>query len=255
MSTLQGIATPDRTENDRPPGGLDSFLLIVARARDLARPPVQAALWQQVQRGALDLGWLTFVIGSLAGAFTVATIEAGFGLGANLAVRVLTALVLGQLAGFVSALLLVAGPATAATFELGLMRQHGEMRTLRLIGVDPRAYLMLPRVLGFAVSLLVLTFIFQLASAVGGFALAALVTPISFTQQITTLSGSLAPGMLVMTGLRSLLLGAAIGVLVCEHGFSPAFSPARMPQVARQLLSRSLVAIVVVHGGFALLLS
>lgn len=252
---MQGTVSPDRTESDRPPGGLDSFLAIIGRLGELRRPPVKLAVWQQVQRGALDLGWLTVVIGSLAGAFTVATIEAGFGLGATLAVRVLIALVLGQLAGFVAALLLVAGPATASTFELGLMRQHGELRTLHLIGVDPRAYLMLPRVLGFAASLLVLDFVFQLAAAVGGFALAALVTPISFSQQMETLAAALTPGILAVTGLRSVLLGAAIGVLVCEHGFSPTFSPARMPQVARQLLSRSLVAVVVVHGGFALLAS
>jgi ABC-type transporter Mla maintaining outer membrane lipid asymmetry permease subunit MlaE len=255
MSTAQGTLERDPADIPDFAGGLDLFLHLIGRARQLARPPVQAALWQQVQRGALDLAWLTAVIGALAGSFTIATVELGFGLGVNLGVRVLQALVLGQLAGFVSAVLLVAGPGTAATFELGLMRHNGELRTLRLIGIDPRDYLVLPRVLGFAFSLFVLAFIFQAAAVLGGFALAALVSPISFTQQIDALFATLQPGALAVAALRSLVLGSAIGALACDQGLVAPFSPARMPQIARQLLSRALVAVVVVHGGAALLLS
>jgi len=129
------------------------------------------------------------------------------------------------------------------------------LRTLRLMGIDPRDYLMLPRVLGFACALFVLDFLFQAAAVVGGFALAALVTQVSFTQQLGALVATLQPGALVNAGIRSLLLGAAIGVLVCEQGLVAPFSPGRMPQIARHLLSRALVAIVVVHGGAALFLS
>jgi phospholipid/cholesterol/gamma-HCH transport system permease protein len=255
MNPAQGTVQRDPAGAPVFLGGLELFLQLLTRLRQLGRAPVQAALWQQVQRGALELGWLTVVIGTLAGFFTVATIEVGFGLGVTLGVRVLQALVIGQLAGFVSALLLVAGPGTAAMFELGLMRHHGELRTLRLIGIDPRDYLMLPRVLGFALALFVLAFVFQASAVVGGFALSALVTPISFTQQIDALFATLAPLSLAVSGLRSLLLGAALGVLVCEQGLLAPFSPARMPQLSRQLLSRALVAVVVVHGGTVLLSS
>jgi phospholipid/cholesterol/gamma-HCH transport system permease protein len=255
MSTAQGTVPRDPADLPDFAGGLDLFLHLVGRAGQLTRAPVQAALWQQVQRGALDLGWLTIAIGTFAGFFTIVTVEVGFGLGVTLGVRVLQALVLGQLAGFVCAVLLVAGPGNAAMFELGLMRHHGELRTLRLMGIDPRDYLMLPRVLGFAFALFVLAFVFQAAAVLGGFALAALVTPISFTQQIDALLATLEPAALAIAGLRSLILGAAIGVLVCDHGLVAPFSPARMPQIARQLLSRALVAVVVVHGGAALFLS
>jgi len=255
MSTAQGTVPPGPADAPEFVGGLELFVDVAGRLGRLARTPVQVALWQQVQRGALDLGWLIVAIGTFAGFFTVATVEVGFGLGADLGARVLQALVLGQLAGFVSALLLVAGPGTAATFELGLMRQHGELRTLRLMGIDPRDYLMLPRVLGFALSLFVLNFFFQAAAVLGGSALAALVTPLSFTQQMSALLATLAPAALSIAGLRSLVLGAAIGVLVCDQGLVAPFSTGRMPQIARHLLSRALVAVVVVHGGAALFLS
>jgi phospholipid/cholesterol/gamma-HCH transport system permease protein len=255
MSPAQLTVPHEPADLSELPGGLDLVLHVAGRLPQLGRSPVQAALWQQVQRGALDLGWLTVTIGSLAGFFTIATVEVGFGLGVTLGVRVLQALVLGQLAGFVAALLLVAGPGTAATFELGLMRHHGELRTLRLMGIDPRDYLMLPRVLGFALALFVLSFLFQAAAVLGGFALAALLTQLSFNQQIDALLATLQPAALAVAAIRSLVLGGAIGVLVCDHGLIAPFSPARMPQVARQLLSRALVAVVVVHGGAALLLS
>jgi phospholipid/cholesterol/gamma-HCH transport system permease protein len=255
MSTAQDTVQPGQAELPHFEGGLDLFLHISGRAAQLARPPVQAALWYQVRRGALDFAGLTAVIGALAGFFTIATVEAGFGLGVTVGVRVLQALVLGQLAGFFGALLLVAGPGTAATFELGLMRQQGELRTLRLIGIDPRDFLVLPRVLGFALALFVLVFVFQVAAVLGGFALAALFSEISFTRHMAALSATLAPSALAVSGIRNLVLGAVLGLLVCHQGLVAPFTPARMPAIARQLLSRALVALVVIQGGAALLLS
>jgi phospholipid/cholesterol/gamma-HCH transport system permease protein len=226
--------------------GWDILTGLVRRAGQLGRAPVSAVLWQQVRRGALDFFWLAGALGALAGFFTLITVEAGFGLGITVGVEVLQALVLGQLAGFAGALLLVAGPGTAGVFELALMRQQGELRVLRLIGIDPRDLLVLPRVLGFACSLLVLAFAFQLAAVLGGFALTALFSPASFTQQMLAL---------LVSALRSLVLGAVIGLLVCHQGLVAPLSPTRMPQIARQFLSRALVAFVAVHGVFALLTS
>ena len=255
MSTAQDIASPGQVDLPGFKGGLDLFLHVCGRIRQLARPPVQAALWHQVRRGALDFAALTAVMGALAGFFTIATVEIGFGVGVSVGVRVFEALVLGQLAGSVCALLLVAGPGTAAMVELGLMRHQGELRTLRLIGIDPRDLLVLPRVAGFAFALFVLTFIFQAAAVLGGFALAALFVHISYLQQIEALFSILGPQILLISAIRNLVLGAVLGLIVCHQGLVVPFTPARMPQIANQLLTRSLVALVVVQGGAALFFS
>jgi ABC-type transporter Mla maintaining outer membrane lipid asymmetry permease subunit MlaE len=255
MSTVQDIAQPGHADLPGFEGGLGLLLHVAGRARQLMRPPVQAALWHQVQRGALDFAALTAVMGALAGFFTIATVEVGFGLGITVGVRVFQALVLGELAGTVCALLLVAGPGTAAMVELGLMRHQGELRTLRLMGIDPRDLLVLPRVVGFAFALFVLTFVFQAAAVLGGFALAELFVHVSFTQLIGALFITLGPETLVISAIRNLVLGAIIGLLVCHQGLVSPFTPARMPQIASQLLSRALVALVVVQGGAELFLS
>jgi phospholipid/cholesterol/gamma-HCH transport system permease protein len=252
FSTAPHAVVPGVVEKTEP-GTLELFFQLPRRLRAFTRPPVRAALWHQVERGVLDYGSLTAVIGALAGAFTVSTVG-GVGLGLETAMRVFDVLVLGQLACAVSALLLVAGPGTAAMTELGLMHHQGELRTLRALGIDPRDLLVLPRVVGFALALFVLTFVFQLAAVIGGFALAALFTGASFTQQVSVLASSLGPLAFFASGLRSLVLGAVIGVLVCRHGLFSGFTPARMPEIGQQLLARSLVAIVVVQGGAALLL-
>lgn len=255
MSPAQNSARPPPVELPDFAEGRESFWPAAPRLRTLARAPVQAALWLQVRRGVLDFVGLTVLLGTLAGGFTIASVELSLGLGLTVGVLVLRVLVLGQLAGFVCALLLVAGPGTAATFELGLMRHHGELRTLRLIGIDPRDYLVPPRALGFALALFVLTFVFQVAAALGGAALAALVTPLAFAAQIEALAGALAPSLLVVSAGKSLVLGLIIGLLACHQGLVAPFTPAQLPRIARQLLGRSLVALVLVHGGAALLLS
>ncbi|MBI4622718.1 MAG: ABC transporter permease [Verrucomicrobia bacterium] len=254
MSLAQDSARRAPAELADYSGGVELFLRVVRRLAQLSRPPVQAALWQQVQRGALDLAGFVALIGALAGFLAIATVELGFGLGLTVGVRLLQALVLGQLAGFICALLLVTGPGTAAAWELGLMRRQGELRTLRLIGIAPFDYLVLPRVLGFGLALFVLTFVFQAAAAVGGAALAAVATQLTFSQQIEALAATLAPAALAVSALKNVVLGTVAGLLVCHHGLAESFAPAETPRVARRLLGDSLVALVIVHGGAALLL-
>jgi len=135
------------------------------------------------------------------------------------------------------------------------MRGNGELRTLRLIGIDPRDYLVLPCVLGFALALFVLSFTFQAAAALGGAALVALATQLTFSQQIAALAATLTPFALATSAMKNLVLGAIIGLLVCHQGLVAPFAPERMPRIARQLFARSLVALVLVHGGAELLLS
>lgn len=233
---------------------MELFSLVVARLGQLSRSPVRVALWQEVQRGALSLAGFVAIMGALTGFFAIATVEAGFGFGVTVGVRVLHVLVLGQLAGFVCALLLVTGPGTAAAWELGLMQRQGELRTLRLIGIAPIDFVVVPRVLGFGVALFVLTFVFQAAAAFGGIALAAVVTQLTFSQQLDALAASLDPAMLAISALKNFVLGSVIGVLVCRHGLAVSFAPTETPRVARQLLAHSLVALVSVHGGAWLLL-
>jgi phospholipid/cholesterol/gamma-HCH transport system permease protein len=235
-------------------GGLDLFLYTVRRAGELSRPPVRAALWRRIQHGALDLAWLAALLGALAAFLTLETTGFGLGLGVALGVRAVQTLVVTQLAGFVCALLVVAGPGVAATFELGLMRHQGELRTLRLIGIDPRDYLIVPCVLGFSLALFVLAFVFQLAAVLGGFALTALVSHASLSQLFGALAITLGPVALAVSAVKNLVLGAVIGVIVCNQGLVEPFSPTQMPRIARLLISRALVALVLVYGGAALLL-
>jgi hypothetical protein len=96
--------------------------------------------------------------------------------------------------------------------------------------------------------------VFQVAAVIGGFALASLVTRAPFTREIATLMAVLPPSALIASGVRTFILGGVLGLLVCHQGLVLPFSPTRMPKIAQQLLSRSLIAIVVVQGGAALLL-
>jgi ABC-type transporter Mla maintaining outer membrane lipid asymmetry permease subunit MlaE len=89
----------------------------------------------------------------------------------------------------------------------------------------------------------------------GGFALAAIFVHVSYVQQIGALLATLGPQTLLISAIRNLVLGAVLGLIVCHQGLVVPFSPARMPQIANQLLARSLVALVVVQGGAALFFS
>ena len=214
---------------------------------------MRAAVWAQVTRGAIQPAAFSAGVGLLAGSATIGTAEMAFGLGRTIGVQMLQILVLGQMAGFVAALLLVAGAGTAAVFEVGRMQLQGELRTLRLMGVDPVDFLVLPRIIGFGLSLFLLTLAFQVGAALGGAAVVAAVSQLTFSQLMAALIAGLAPRFVLWSAAQSLVLGGLIGALVCREGLARKFSVDDLPRIARQLLARSLVIVVVVQGAAAVL--
>lgn len=64
---------------------------------------------------------------------------------------------------------------SAITVELGMMKIGGELRSLESQGVDPFLYLVMPRVLGMAVSTFCLTVLFIATAFGSGYAFAVLI--------------------------------------------------------------------------------
>lgn len=143
---------------------------------------------------------------------------------------VMVTVVVRELGPLVTALLVLARVGTATVIELGTARATGEVEALEALGIDPIHYLVVPRVLGLAISIFALTVYLILIALCAGYLFA-------FLQDVPLLPGdyfrqlALALGWqdFVLLALKTLTFGSVIAVVTCYQGLA---KPLRLEQVS-----------------------
>ena len=138
--------------------------------------------------------------------------------------------------------------------ELALREISGEMASLRRMRIDPCDYLVVPRVVGMAVSNDALTLYVQLIAVGGGMVLASIVINVPFQELLTHFIFLASPLDLVYSLIKSVLFGAAIAVVACYHGLNPrGRSINAVPQAAIRAVTEALLLVMLLNVVFAYL--
>ena len=128
-----------------------SPILLVCRALGqlsaLRRAPVQHALAQQLQGCGVQALPGLLCAGVALGLIAVQQMHGTYGANVEFTLRTLLQLLLSELAPLLTAVFLIARSSSAMAAELAAIRVQGEWRMLSAMGVDPLAYLLLPRLL------------------------------------------------------------------------------------------------------------
>lgn len=142
---------------------------------------------------------------------------------------IMAPLIIREVAPLAAALVVLTRVGTAMVTDLGTARATGEIEALEALGIDPIHLLVVPRVIGLTVSVFVLTLYLVLTSLLGGFLMgfihgSSLTLNEYFGGVIQALSWIDFP----LLGLKTLLLGAANGLIICYRGLA---EPLRLEQV------------------------
>lgn len=157
-----------------------------------------------------------------------------------------------EAAPLVVAMVFIGRNAMVISTELALMRVRGELRFLEQMGIDPRDYLVLPRILAFMVSLLAVTFYYQVISVTGGFAVSSLLLNVSFTEQMRLLLEAISPVGVLFSALKALIFGLVIGTIACFSGLFAGDTINDVPRAQIVAYMRSLIWLVAIDLLFAL---
>ena len=194
---------------------------VLRRLNVLRLPPVADELTRQIYfTGASATAGLVMrgaFIGTLIIAYVIDVLDAD----AALAVKILLLVVLREMGPLLAAVLVIQRSGTAVATELALMQISGEITSLRQMRVNPYDYLVVPRVVGIALSLAVLTFYVQVIAVGGGMLLSALVINAPFDELANNFFLHASSRDIVYSIIKSLLFGAAIAVVSCYHGLHP----------------------------------
>jgi len=148
----------------------------------------------------------------------------------NLAGTVMVTVVVRELGPLAAALVVLARVGAAYVIELGTARALGEVEALEALCIDPVHYLVIPRIMGLALSIFSLTVYFIIVTLVSGYLFA-------FVQDVPLLPGDyfkqLATALVwedvALLALKTCSFGMVIAVVTCYQGLA---QPLRLEQVA-----------------------
>ena len=148
---------------------------------------------------------------------------------------------------FIVSFIVIARSGTAIATELGNMVVNQEYDSLVVMGISPISYLVVPRVLGVALSLLLLSIYFIGIGLFGGFLVSNAFLSLPLVHFIDHLARDLTLTDLIAMALKAVTSGFFIGVISCYYGFSVRRTFTDVPQKAIKAVGRCVVAVCIIN--------
>jgi phospholipid/cholesterol/gamma-HCH transport system permease protein len=157
-----------------------------------------------------------------------------------------------ELGPLMAGVILAGRTGSAYAAELGTMTVNEEVAALRIMGIDPMALLVLPRVLAGMLVMPVISLLLTLAGLGGmtaimgllGFPLETVLQQLRSFVDLTDLLGGLA---------KSVVFGLAIASIGCRAGLGAGRGPRAVGDAATAAVVGGIVSIVVLDGAFAVI--
>jgi phospholipid/cholesterol/gamma-HCH transport system permease protein len=167
----------------------------------------------------------------------------------------LVAVVARELGPLLTKMVVIVRSSSAMATELGVMKINGEVQALEAHGNDPFLHLVMPRVLGVAVSTLCLTIVFILVALASGYLFGAWLGTGSrdvwfFTN---TVLNALHPQDIVSMLAKSILPALFTSASGCIGGLSVGASVTDIPHATQRALTRSIAGLFVISAVVSLL--
>jgi phospholipid/cholesterol/gamma-HCH transport system permease protein len=217
-------------------------------------PPVMEELMRQIYFTGTTATAGVVLRGAFIGTLIIAYVIEVLSADAALAVKMLCWVVLREVGPLIAAVLVIQRSGTAVATELALKEISGEIASLRRMRIDPRDYLVVPRVIGIALSNAALTLYVQLIAVGGGMVLSSLIINIPLDEMLSNFFLLASPLDLVYSLVKSLLFGAAIAVVACYHGLNPGGTSINaVPRAAIRAVTEALLMVMMLNVIFAYL--
>jgi len=220
----------------------------------LRRPVVAEEFFRQVLFTGTSAAAGMVSRGALIGTLLIAYAIDVLGADVTLAVKILLFVVMREVGPLLAAILVIQRSGTAIATNLALMHISGEISSLRQMRIDPYGLLVLPRVIGMALSLAVLTFYVQIIAVGGGMVLSALMINVSLGELLENFFRFASVRDIAYSVLKSMIFGSAIALISCYHGLHPIDDSINaVPKAAVSAVMESMMAVMILNAIFAYL--
>jgi phospholipid/cholesterol/gamma-HCH transport system permease protein len=167
----------------------------------------------------------------------------------------LVAVVARELGPVLINLVVIVRSGSAMTTELGVLKINGEVHSFEAQGSDPLLHLVMPRVLGMAVSTFCLTIVFIFVAFASGYLFAAWMGKGSGDLLLfaDTVSRAVQPKDVLNILAKSILPALFASASCCIGGLGVGGSVTEIPQATQRALTRSVAGLFVISAAVSLL--
>jgi phospholipid/cholesterol/gamma-HCH transport system permease protein len=211
---------------------------------DTAPAVIRPLIRAQIVRAGLGLlPFLSFVAAALGFLVIGQTVSLLTRVGAHeIAGTVMITAIVRELGPLVTALVVLARVGTAIVIELGTARALGEVEALEALAIDPMHYLVVPRVLGVALSVFSLTVYFILIALASGYLFAFVQdVPLTPGEYVNQLASALTWEDFVLLALKTFAFGHILALVTCYQGLA---QPLRLEDVGAATTRAVVVSVI-----------
>jgi phospholipid/cholesterol/gamma-HCH transport system permease protein len=159
----------------------------------------------------------------------------------SLLYSILIVVITRELGPILTAFVITARSGTAIATELGNMVVSHEIEAYISVGINPIAYLVVPRVLGVTISVMALTIYFNFFGLFGSFLVAQLIKPVPFLEYFRSLLRAIQLRDIVSMVLKSFVFGVIISVVATFQGFKVSAAVTEIPRAAIKAVGQGFV--------------
>ena len=237
--------------------GLGAFALITlgvtlnrfGSASKVTRPMVREEIYRCGVRMLPMIGFLGVALGLVIIGQTIALLSrANF---EELAGKVMVTAVVRELGPLITALVVLARAGTANVIELGTARALGEVEALEALNIDPVHYLIMPRLIGMALSVFALTVYLIIITLLSGYLFVFLQDiPLQPGDYFRQLIDALVWEDFALLGLKTIAFGIIVALSTCYQGLAQPLRLEEVPAASTRAVVWSVAGCVLVDAVF-----
>jgi phospholipid/cholesterol/gamma-HCH transport system permease protein len=167
----------------------------------------------------------------------------GFGQGIWVHI-ILVTVVVNELSGILTALVVVARSGTAISTELGNMKVRREIDLIESFGISPIGYLVVSRIFGVVVAMVVLVLYFNLVAVLGGWLFSRMFNQLEFRTFMNDFLSVLKISHVVSGFIKSVCFGLIVSTVSTYHGMSVDHASTEVPQRTIKAVVISIFAVI-----------
>lgn len=152
-----------------------------------------------------------------------------------------------ELGPLATAIIVISRSGSAIATEIANQKQHKEILSLELMGIDTKLYIVLPRIIASIISIFSLIIIFDIVGFIGGYLISMTTVYIPPDKFMESVLNAFSFEDLVITITKSGIYGILIPLIACYYGFM-ATSYFEIPINVSRAVVRTLLVVFVINA-------
>jgi phospholipid/cholesterol/gamma-HCH transport system permease protein len=173
--------------------------------------------------------------------------------GEDFTVNLVAVSVLREMGVLITSIMVAGRTGSAFTAEIGVMRARQEIDALQVMGLDPMALLVVPRVIALMITLPLLAFYADVMGLLGGAAIANINLHLAPLQYLDRVHTAVTYQDYYVGLIKAPVFAAIIGIIGCMHGLRVTQSASSVGQETTRAVVKSIFLVIVLDALFSIL--